>query len=443
MVHEIDDGADTVAWLREQPWFGGTFATIGLSYLGFTQWALLMDPPPELVTALIMVGPHDFHRAVHGTGSFSLNDFLGWSEMVAHQEEGGFLRSTLRQVTASRRLAPALKGVPLVAAGEGLLAGRARWYRDWVSRADRSDPFWEPMLLDEALDRVGVPVLLLSGWQDLFLEQTLDQYAHLRGRGVDVALTVGPWTHLEMLTKGSPVVTRESLDWLAEHLAGTGTRKRSAPVHVFVTGAGEWRDLPGWPPAATERVLHLQPGGRLGDEEPPAGAAPSTFTYDPADPTPTIGGRLLSPDGGYRDDTRLAGRGDVLTFDGPPLTEPLEIIGVPVVELAHSSDNPHADLFVRLDEVDAKGRSRNVTEIFRRLDPAAPEGSVRLELDAVAHRFAAGSRVRLQVSGGSHPHYARNLGTGEDPATATAMKPSDRTITLAGGASRVVLPTIG
>ena len=59
MVNEADDGADTVVWLREQPWFAGRFATIGLSYLGFTQWALLQDPPPELAAAVITVGPHD------------------------------------------------------------------------------------------------------------------------------------------------------------------------------------------------------------------------------------------------------------------------------------------------------------------------------------------------------------------------------------------------
>lgn len=47
MVHEKDDGADTAAWLREQPWFTGSFATVGLSYLGFTQWALLTDPRPN------------------------------------------------------------------------------------------------------------------------------------------------------------------------------------------------------------------------------------------------------------------------------------------------------------------------------------------------------------------------------------------------------------
>jgi predicted acyl esterase len=45
---EAADGQDTVAWLRQQPWFDGRLATAGPSYLAFTQWALALDPPPEL-----------------------------------------------------------------------------------------------------------------------------------------------------------------------------------------------------------------------------------------------------------------------------------------------------------------------------------------------------------------------------------------------------------
>ena len=87
MIHEVDDAADTVAWMRDQPWFDGRFATSGGSYLGFTQWALLVDPPPELVTAVISIGPHDFHAAAYQGGAFNLNDFLGWSNQVARQED--------------------------------------------------------------------------------------------------------------------------------------------------------------------------------------------------------------------------------------------------------------------------------------------------------------------------------------------------------------------
>jgi predicted acyl esterase len=45
----------------------------------------------------------------------------------------------------------------------------------------------------------------------------------------------------------------------------------------------------------------------------------------------------------------------------------------------------------------------------------------------MAHRFGAGHRIRLLVASGAHPRYARNPGTGEDPAVATAdsLQPVD------------------
>src|SRR5207248_6680869 len=109
------------------------------------------------------------------------------------------------------------------------------------------------------------------------------------------------------------------------------------------------------------------PGGGLTTAAPPADAPPSAFTFDPTDPTPTVGGPLISG-GGVVDDRSLAARPDVLTFTSDPLPRDLEILGAPRVELAHSSDNPHADLFVRISEVDAAGHAPNITETYLRLD---------------------------------------------------------------------------
>jgi len=169
----------------------------------------------------------------------------------------------------------------------------------------------------------------------------------------------------------------------------------------------------------------------------PADTGPTAFTYDPADPTPTIGGRSLVPPYGYADDSALAERTDVLAFTGPPLPEPIEVFGAPVAELAHRTDNP-ADLFVRISEVDPQDRSQNVSDAFVRLDPDHRDGLVRVELDPVAHRFAAGNRIRLLVCGGSFPRWERNLGTSEPAGTAVTMARSHQSIDLA--ASRVRLP---
>jgi uncharacterized protein len=440
---EAADGQDVVAWPVRQSWFTGSFATLGGSYLGYTQWALLADPPAELVTAIITVGPHDLSRHTWGTGAFNL-DLLGWSDMIAHQEDGGALSGLFRRAIAARRLRPVLDGLPLADVAEKHLDDRpaaAAWYRERATRPDLTDPFWAPMQHGGALGTVSIPVLLQSGWQDLFLSQTIEQYTRLHERGVEVALTVGPWTHLETISKGASLLTKESLDWLDAHLADAAGSRRRSPVRVFVTGAGAWRDLDAWPPATTPSVWYPRRGGGLDQEAPPADAVPSTFTFDPARPTPTVGGPLLEG-GGIVNDSRLAQRDDVLTFTSSALAAPLEVMGAPVLELAHHSDNPHADLFVRLSEMDAKGRSRNVTEGYVRLNPARGDGPIRLKLRPAAHRFAAGSRLRLYIAGGSHPQFARNLGTGENPGSGAGLRPASHTIAHAGEtASSLTLPT--
>jgi putative CocE/NonD family hydrolase len=315
-------------------------------------------------------------------------------------------------------------------------------YRDWLMASDPDHPLWRDMRLGQALERVTVPVLLQTGWQDRFPAQMIEQYDRLQQRGVEVGLTIGPWTHVEAATTGAATLMTEALDWLAEHLAGSGERRRASPVRIHVSGAREWRDLQAWPPPASDRVFYLHREGGLHETPPSSSSGPTTFAYDPADPTPAVGGRVINPAiGGHRDNRKLEGRADVVTFTSPPLSEALDVLGDPVVEVVHGTDNPYADLFVRVCDVGSNGRSVNVSDGFQRLGPDDANGTIRLRLDALAHRFAAGHRLRLQVSGGAHPRYARNLGTDQDPATSTGLIASTRTISHGdGGLSRLHLP---
>jgi predicted acyl esterase len=423
-VSEAADAADTVAWMRTQPWFDGRFATVGASYLGFTQWALLSDPPPELTTSVIAMAPHDFAESGWSTGSFALADFLTWSYQVAHQENGGTLRTLARALTTSRRLRTRLRTVPLRDAGRRILKGRAGWHESWLRTPDTAHPYWQPSRLGGALQRAGVPVLLVTGWQDVFLTQTLEQYRRLVDSGAEPALIVGPWTHGE----GGGDLIRESLRWLA------GPRWSGARIHV--TGSRDWRDMPEWPPATVDSVLYLRPRAALGERHPDGDGVLARFVFDPADPTPTVGGRLLFTPSGYREDGSLAARADVVTFSTAPLPDALEVLGTPRIELVHRTDTGFADVWVRISEVGADGRSRNVSDGYVRREAGAPP-VLRLDLDPIAHRFARGSRIRLMIAGGSHPRYARNHGTGEPAWTATRMVPTTHEI---GAGSRLVLP---
>ena len=392
IVQEIDDAQDTVAWLREQSWFTGHLATLGGSYLGWTQWALLRDPPPELRAAVVMVGPHDFARAIRGTGSLALADFLGWSATV--QEQG--LRA---MVAARRRVSAALLEPTTERAAAAALGGEGTWFADWLAHPDLDDPFWTDYA--SALTGTRVPVLLIGGWHDVFVDQTLEQFRLLDDHNDTVAMTIGPWTHLETAVKAAKVSDSEALAWFDQHLAGTRSA-RAAQVRIFVTGAEQWRTLPAWPPKTSDQRLGLQATGQL-TEQPGAGEV--EFSYDPADPTPSVGGRHMSAKAGRQDNRGLERRDDVVTFTSAPLEHDLDVIGAPQLHAWLDADRAQADVFARLCEVDRRGRSWNVTESFGHFSPA--DEPTTIVLGSCAHRFRKGYRIRLQISGGAYPRYAR------------------------------------
>lgn len=448
MQSEIHDAPAVVAWMRAQSWYTGTFATLGMSYLGFTQWALMASEegiPKDMAVAVLIVGPHDFHESFVGTGAFA-GHFFDWSDSMATQLSGAHpLRGVVNTFFRPGRLTPVKTGVPLLdSINKHFQGGAAPWLRDWVAKAGNADdPLWAPMRLHRALERVNIPVLLVAGWQDLFLPQQIAQYERLVARGrKDVALTVGPWTHMQVAAHA------EQLGWLEEYLAKKKSEElpaqcqRKTPVRIHVTGAGEWRDFERWPPATKPFELYLGEGKKLTTESLKSEAVES-FLFDPHAPTPTMGGPLLY-NGGVVDDSVLAKRADVLVFTSTPLDRDIEVLGRPTVMLSHSSDNSHVDLFVRLSEVDGK-RSRNVTEVYKRLDPnrcaTGQTAKVELQLIDCAHRFKNGTSVRLLVAGGWFPSFISNLGTGEDPATGGTQRQAKHSVHFGGAnASKLVLP---
>ena len=222
---------------------------------------------------MIAVAPDDFSSLIYFGWAFALKDCLGWTDLVAHQEQFGFLSHPAAQ--CDRGPPPATPRYP--ACRWSRRRNRSAGPHSLVPRVGQPPRLSGPVLVAHqvgaALDRVQVPVLLQTGWQDLFLQQTPRAVTHLYRRGLDVALTIGPWTHLETIGKAAAPMIGEGLDWLAEHLAGTVPRA-VGPVRVYITGAEEWHDLPEWPPDTAETVLYLRSGGVLDDQPAPADPYP-------------------------------------------------------------------------------------------------------------------------------------------------------------------------
>ncbi|WP_234321337.1 CocE/NonD family hydrolase [Streptomyces katrae] len=426
--NEAADGRATVSWLREQPWFNGTLGTIGPSYLGYVQWALALDPPPELKAMVVQVGLHDPYALFHTDGALRLETALavGVGMTYQHQGTGPFLKATLR---LQRRLREVTTAKPVRGAYASALGGQVPWLDEVMTHPDADHPYWRGASLAKSALRLRVPTSLITGWHDALADQTFEQYDRLCAAGCETALLVGPWTHASALQQGWPEVFAESLAWLRAHLCADPSGLRPTRVRLHVGGQDAWRNLADWPPATDVSPWFPTAQGHLTQQSPTDSAPLTSFRYDQEDPTPSLGGPLLSRTAGPRDNKTLEAREDVLTFTGPPLTAPVDVLGPVSARLSISTDTGHADVFTRLCDVDAQGRSVNICDGLGRLRTVGQEPSqITVPMSSTAHRFAVGHRIRWQISGGAHPRYARNPGNGEPAVDATAFTPVRMTL---------------
>jgi putative CocE/NonD family hydrolase len=425
-LSERPDGLATVAWLRDQPWCDGQVAMTGGSYLGHTQWAVApyADPPLRSVSLNITVAK--MTAAFYNHGAPGLQNALTWTGFIGNQERGGLHPIPgPRQLT---RLKRALRKVPLQAADIDVAGAPVAFWRDFVDHSAPGDEFWAAADHDGAdLTRLP-PVSMVTGWWDLFAPGQLRDYMAIRSAGGTARIIVGPWLH------GEPgelkAIIQQDAAWLDHHLNGAPLPP-GAPVRVFLQQAGRWLDFADWPPpAAVNTPYYPRVSGALRLDAEPGDAPPHTFVYDPADPTPSKGGPLLQPPGKQVDNAAIEIRPDVLTFTTDPLDADLDLVGPVTARIFVRTGRQYADVFVRVCDVDDRGVSRNVVDGIRRLSPQTVPGAdvqagddgvlaVDVELYPTGYRVLAGHRIRVQVSGGSFPRYARNFGTGEPFGSAT------------------------
>jgi putative CocE/NonD family hydrolase len=444
--NERADGRVTLAWLAEQSWWSGEMATWGASYLGLTQWAVAVDGPPALRAIAPNVTATRFRDiVVYPGGSFALETGATWLYLLDHQELP-LHRIVVSQIRARRGLTPAYTTLPLSGAESAVVGHRIDAYQDWLVHERLGDEWWDPVDFGRDLSKVP-PASLVGGWYDIFCPAQIDDFVALRHAGRPARLTIGPWTHTS--PKGAGVALRDGLDWFDIHLRGRAGRARPHPVRLWIIGADRWADVPEWPPPAVTERWHLHPGGGL-DRAAPVASEPDRWRYDPADPTPGTGGASLNAaNAGPRNQRRREQRADVVCFTSAPLDRAVTFAGPLHAELWLRPSSAWTDVFVRLCIVDRRGVSRNLSDGILRLEPVPADGGpdgvrstgsaewgdatreadgcvrVRLRMWPTAVTFAPGQAIRLQVSSGAHPLFARNPGDGARLGVGERLVPVD------------------
>ncbi len=437
-LNEAADGQATLAWIEQQPWFNGILGTWGPSYLGYMQWATVAGGASSLKAMLPFITSSENFSVSHPDGAFGLETRLRWArDMYA-------LNRTHRQPLwkkigqrfsgkAEESLQVAFDHLPLLEADTVAAGEPIPFFRELISNDQAEDPYWKSRDHSQSVAQITAPVHLIGGWYDYYLRGLLRDYHVLNTAGRRPHLTIGPWHHAH--ANGLMTGLREGLNWFDTHLKGEQSNVREKAVRLYVMGADEWQEFDDFPPPAVESRYYLQPEGGLLPEAPAVEAATDHYRYDPADPTPAVGGALLALRGaGAQDNLPLEARLDVLVYTSPELTEAVEIIGPVHMTLFVRSSLNHTDFFARLNDVSPDGHSSNICDGLFRLEPGKgevqPDGSLLVHIDmwATAHRFLSGHRLRLLISSGAHPRWSRNLGFGEDVARGVRMAIAEQTI---------------
>ncbi len=346
----------------------------------------------------------------------------------------------------------------------------------------------------------------MSSWFDPYPLTATGNYAGLQRAGQGKQrLILGPWTHGARSAthfgdvEFGPAATIDSWagDWLSYRLRFfdqvlRGMPDGEPPVRLFLMGGGtgrrtgegrldhggHWIEAQDWPlPDALPTPYYLHGDGRLAPQPPAPGQTPLSYDFDPRHPVPTIGGNLTSLEpvavGGSFDQTEgpaffgcappylpLASRPDVLVFQTEPLTAPVRVVGPIEAELYVATDGPDTDFTAKLIDVYPasedypRGYAMILTDGILRMryaeDPTAPRlrrpGEVvraRVTLFPTANLFAAGHRIRLDVSSSNFPKFDVNPNTGEPDGQSRQVRVATNTVYVdAVRQSRVTLPIL-
>ena len=446
----IEDGYDTIEWVASQDWCDGNVTMSGGSYVGVTQISAALAHPPSLkciAPSLLGISPSrslghnlplesmtvgwmaglavDRLIKLLPTGEANPMDLLKALEAMTHPEK----------VSATMPLNEMLVlesiGMPDYTEVDALVSNTAK---------------------DFGLSQIEIPALWTNGWYDnaggaeSYVEMRDNAATDLARNGTCVLM--GAWTHnyalgfvgaLGLGALGSAAgagVPQLHLRFYDKYLRGADVD--IARVRYFVMGAKTWREADDWPIPGTEwRRYFLRSNGhansaagdgRLSLDAPSAGESPDTFTYDPMDPVPSWGFRVMYTGGttvaGPFEQTRVEKRDDVLIYTSEPFTQDTEVVGDIDVHLFVKSSAPDTDFIAKLCVVWPDGTSINLADGALRArrrggpgtDALLPGGDeithLVVECGPTGYLFEPGMALRVQVTSSAFPHLTRNTNTG-------------------------------
>lgn len=319
-----------------------------------------------------------------------------------------------------------------------------------------NDPAWYKGGLVHDNMKINIPGFWFMSWYDVSVGPNLALYNHVRKTArPDIAdkqyAVIAPVLHCSYTRATENTIVGErsmgdarldyskmTYDWFDHFLKGDNNDVLKMPkVQYFTMGSNKWQSSESWPPKGAEPMkFYLSSNGKAntlnGDGKlttaPPQTDAPDSFTYDPMNPVPSFGGNVCctgnAVQGGSFDQSKMEEREDILVYTTDVLKEGLELSGPIDVSLYVSSDAKDTDFTVKLIDVDENGKAWNLDETIQRMRyrngydkplvwmESGKVYKMSFQPMTTSNYFAAGHRLRIEISSSNFPRFDRNMNTG-------------------------------
>lgn len=402
------DGYSTVEWIAKQSWSNGKVGTWGPSALGKVQYQTAKTNPPHLVCINPSVAAPQFLYQ-----EYFPNGILR-TEYVQQLDQLGFGLSTMLM---------------------------AHPYKDFTWSFTES--------ANNYSDSIKVPCFMIGGWYDHNVELMMDFYkdvivkspANVKDKH---KILMGPWVHgghgsarvgTDLQGQLSYPNAKDRNDTMALKFFDfylrnvTNGWESNSKYMYYQMGENVWKTSEVWPPSGVSNTsFYLHKDGGLKTQIPQNATDSLTFTYDPVNPSPTVGGCTLRNDldqGPYDQKTLVESRGDILVFSSDVLSKDVVLKGKVKVQLKVGSDRLDTDFDIRLTDVYPDGKSMLVNDAAFRMRfrngfalsnvAMMNKGGVYdciIELPNTCLTFLAGHRIRIDISSSNYPKYNRNMNNG-------------------------------
>ena len=401
---EQQDTVEVIEWLARQPWCSGNVGMMGLSWGGIASMQAAIHQPPAL-KAIIPVGAsvdRFYDDAGYLFGGYA-GQGLGWGGVMfgycIRPPDPAIVGDAWREMWFER-----LKNTPMFA-------------EKWLKHQLRDDA-WKQGSVCEDYDKIKVPVLGISGWNDCWPNTMIRLLENINA---PCRVVSGAWAHVFPNIGGpGPMIGFLQLakEWFDHWLKGIDNGVMDAPAFLAYLQdshapdphpnerPGHWVGEPGWPTNSVTPQSYALAGGALLEGETGSGIvqiySPVTLGLRTGEYMPISGVAELPQD--QSDDDAYS-----VCFDSAPFKEPLDLLGTINVYLRLSSDCTCGLIAARLCDVAPNGAStlisygilnlkqRNGREFLTEII-AGENMDVTIRLNDTGWSLKPGRRLRLALS---------------------------------------------